>query len=183
MTTTETNPACLDATDALRWLRSRVRLRPGRTLVGIDGPEGSGKDGFAEELAALLADGRRLTCQHPVPLDEERFVVTAPDLIITDHRGRTELVADVKYKLTADGTGRSSDYYQLLAYCTSLALPRGVLIYADAGDLPAPRRRLHVRNAGTRLDTVRLSLHGSPEELDARVGVMVTELLLGVRSA
>ena len=59
----------------------------------------------------------------------------------------------------------------------------GAMSAADAGDLPAPRRRLHVRNAGTRLDTVRLSLHGSPEELDARVGVMVTELLLGVRSA
>ena len=61
MTTTETNPACLDATDALRWLCSRVRLRPGRTLVGIDGPEGSGKDGFAEELASLLADGGQQT--------------------------------------------------------------------------------------------------------------------------
>ena len=61
MTTTETNPACLDATDAPRWLRPRVRLRPGRTLVGIDGPEGSGKDGFAEELASLLADGGQQT--------------------------------------------------------------------------------------------------------------------------
>ncbi|WP_309224353.1 hypothetical protein [Propioniciclava sp. MC1683] len=86
-------------------------------------------------------------------------------------------MADVKYKLTTDGTGRSSDYYQLLAYCTSLALPRGVLIYADAGDLPAPPRRVHVRNGGTILDTVRLSLHGSPEELDAHVGAMVAQLL------
>lgn len=135
------------------------------------------EDFVSARVAALLTDGRRLTCQRPVPLDEERFVITAPDLIVTNHRGRTELVADVKYKLTTDGTGRSSDYYQLLAYCTSLALPRGVLIYADPGDLPAPPRRLHVRNGGTILDTVRLSLHGSPEELDAHVGAMVTGLL------
>lgn len=42
--------------DALRWLRSRVRLRPGRTLVGIDGLAGSGKTTFADELAALVSD-------------------------------------------------------------------------------------------------------------------------------
>lgn len=49
-------PVRLDGREAMRWLRSRLRLRPGRTLVAIDGLPGAGKTSFADELAELLAD-------------------------------------------------------------------------------------------------------------------------------
>ncbi len=45
-----------DAGTGLRQLRSRLRLQPGRTLVGIDGVLGSGRHTFADELAVLLAE-------------------------------------------------------------------------------------------------------------------------------
>ncbi|MDQ7993350.1 MAG: uridine kinase [Propionicimonas sp.] len=46
----------LDAAAGLKWLRSKVRTRAGRTLVGIDGVDGAGKTTFANELAGLLAE-------------------------------------------------------------------------------------------------------------------------------
>ncbi|MDR3070871.1 MAG: hypothetical protein LBU38_07715, partial [Propionibacteriaceae bacterium] len=46
----------LDAVGALKWLRARIRPRPGRTLVGIDGILGAGKYDFADELAGLLRE-------------------------------------------------------------------------------------------------------------------------------
>lgn len=46
----------LEGREAMRWLRSRLRLRPSRTLVAIDGLAGAGKTCFADELADLLSD-------------------------------------------------------------------------------------------------------------------------------
>jgi len=97
-----------------------------------------------------------------VSLDVASHVPTEPDLLFSDRTGSTVLVADTKYKLTSDGRGRNADYYQLLAYCTSLGLPRGVLIYCDIdGDAPAPSRTITVRHAGTVLETFRVRLSGS----------------------
>ena len=106
-----------------------------------------------------------------VPLDVAGRVPSEPDLLFTDRSGVHMLVADTKYKLTTDGRGRSADYYQLLAYCTALGLPRGVLIYCDTdGPAPAPPRSVEVRHAGTVLETFRVRLAGSAaditEELD-----------------
>ena len=46
-------------------------------------------------------------------------------------------VADTKYKITADGYARDTDYYQILAYTRALDVPAGMLIYCQRdGDAP-----------------------------------------------
>src|SRR3954466_10738035 len=52
-----------------------------------------------------------------------------PDLVIS-RRGEDGAVADVKYKRLDIEDMPHADLYQLLAYCTSMGLPRGILIYA-----------------------------------------------------
>lgn len=47
-------PVRLDARGGLKWLRAKLRTRTGRALVGIDGLDGSGKDTFADDLAAMI---------------------------------------------------------------------------------------------------------------------------------
>lgn len=46
----------MDAGAALKQLRARIRSRTGRTLVGIDGVDGSGKTTFADALAEMLRE-------------------------------------------------------------------------------------------------------------------------------
>ncbi len=46
----------LDAAGGLKWLRARLRSRPGRTLGGIDGLDGSGKSTFADDIASMVAE-------------------------------------------------------------------------------------------------------------------------------
>lgn len=45
-----------DRADGLRWLNCQLRNASGRTLVGIDGVDGSGKTTFAESLAELARE-------------------------------------------------------------------------------------------------------------------------------
>lgn len=49
--------ARLEGRHAMRWLRSRLRLMPGRSVVAIDVLAGAGKTCFADELAELLSEG------------------------------------------------------------------------------------------------------------------------------
>ncbi|MDR1834140.1 MAG: hypothetical protein LBQ92_05765 [Propionibacteriaceae bacterium] len=53
---TKTEVLRLNAVEALKWLRAKLRSRSGRTLVGIDGILGAGKAQFADELAELLRE-------------------------------------------------------------------------------------------------------------------------------
>ena len=47
-------------------------------------------------------------------------VAMYPDLVFRDLReGQVRYVGYIKYKLIDSGSGRSSDYYQLLAYTTA----------------------------------------------------------------
>ena len=52
---TETQPH-LGRPEALRWLNARLRSRTGRTLMAIDGVDGSGKTAFADDLADLVRE-------------------------------------------------------------------------------------------------------------------------------
>lgn len=105
--------------------------------------------------------------QHGAQLDRVGHVRIRPDLLFSRAR-RPVYVGDAKYKLTASGFGRESDYYQLLAYTTALDLPEGVLVYCHE-DGPAPPRDVDVLNSSKRLNTWRIPLAGSPSELDAAV--------------
>jgi len=87
-----------------------------------------------------------------------------PDL--TFWRGsQVVAVADCKYKLTSVGLGRSSDYYQALAYATVLGLRECWLLYARLpGETPA--RDVAIRNSDIAVRTFALDLTGS---IDAAV--------------
>lgn len=92
------HPVRLDGREALRWLRSRLRQRPSRTLVAIDGLPGAGKTSFANELAELLADSGTECIR--ISLDD--YVLTAtddPDTVAT-------FLEDVIEPLTDNGSGR-----------------------------------------------------------------------------
>ena len=52
---TETQPH-LGRPEALRLLNARLRSRTGRTLMAIDGVDGSGKTAFADDLADLVRE-------------------------------------------------------------------------------------------------------------------------------
>jgi len=97
-----------------------------------------------------------------------RRVPMAPDLTFVNDTGTTVYVADVKYKLTSSGMGRSDDYYQLLAYTTAMNLPEGLLIYSQA-DGDTPEREVVVRHAGKRLWTYAVPLAGSPADVERAV--------------
>lgn len=134
-------------------------------------------------LRARLRATWNVTRQQVVPLGAQGRVPGEPDLLFHDRSGKPVLVADSKYKLTNDGRGRSSDYYQLLAYCTALGLPRGVLIYADsASGAPPPARTVQVRNAQTILETVRVRLSGSPQDISREVDRLTAQLIGDDRS-
>ncbi|MGC5388582.1 hypothetical protein [Micromonospora sp. WMMA1976] len=115
---------------------------------------------IGDELRARLYPTIEVVEQMAVPLSVSPAVTMNPDLVFL--RGtKTVFVADVKYKLTGGGLGRTSDYYQLLAYTTALRLRRGMLIYCRA-DL-APDRVITVVGGNQRLHTHPMDLSGSPE--------------------
>ncbi len=132
-------------------------------------------------------------------LDAERRVAIQPDLTFGSS-GSTRFVADIKYKLTNDSSsGRTADYYQLLAYTTALDLPEGVLIYcldADRPDgdgsswslatsttsTPAPVTTapvgtaaissVRVRHTGTVLHRYALDLSGTPDDIGRNLNAL-----------
>jgi 5-methylcytosine-specific restriction enzyme subunit McrC len=125
------------------------------------------EDWVTRKLRAALRSRLVVIGQSQLKLDVGRKVSIAPDLEFRD-RDRAVYVGDVKYKLTGSGLARSSDYYQLLAYCTTLGLSEGVLIYAQT-EGAEPEREIVVRNAGTRLWTYRLDLSGSVTDLEGSI--------------
>ena len=97
---------------------------------------------------------RRLTSKIPI----------RPDLVLRGG-GRDLAVADTKYKELEPGQWPHADLYQLLAYCASLGLPRGLLIYASE----QPPGRHVVERAGISLEIVGVKMDGAPRDLDAPV--------------
>ena len=59
-------------------------------------------------------------------------------------------MADVKYKELESEKWSHADLYQLLAYCVSMGLPAGLLIYANA----RPLEKHAVQRAGVDLELV-----------------------------
>ena len=120
-----------------------------------------------DRLRTALRSQMTVKAEPTVHLGVGRRVAMNPDLTF-ENAGAPVYVADVKYKLTTTGAGRSGDYYQLLAYTTAMNLPEGLLIYCQ-DDGVAPEREVVVRNAGKRLWTYALPLAGSPKEVERAV--------------
>lgn len=121
------------------------------------------EQGLRRELRGVLAvDG-----QHTDRLDLERLIPIRPDLVFRGPRGEVLYVGDAKYKLSSDGLGRSSDYFQLHAYCTRFGLSDGVLIYGTEEAETRWPRSIVTAGDGVTLRTLRLPLMGAPVELQA----------------
>ncbi|MCB0960862.1 MAG: hypothetical protein KDB04_15245 [Acidimicrobiales bacterium] len=133
-----------------------------------------------ERLRAELRHQLEVTGQRRVGLDDERRVGMRPDLVFSKAR-LPVFVGDAKYKLTTSGLGRDRDYYQLLAYCTSLGLDEGVLVYCrDDGDVPPTV--VKVRNVDVQLHARAITLAGTPAEVDAEVRRLATWVLERVQA-
>lgn len=104
-------------------------------------------------------------------LDTDSRITMFPDLVFYDG-DRPVYCADIKYKLTSTGRGRSDDYYQLLAYTTATQVDEGLLIYCQAEGDPPPREIL-VGPAGKRLMTYPLALGGTPEQAESKMRGLV----------
>lgn len=100
-----------------------------------------------------------------------RQVDMRPDLVFREPGGVVRYVGDVKYKLATDARGRSSDYYQLLAYTTAMDLPEGVLIYCRRPD-DIGQSTVTVRNAGKRLVLRSVDLSGPPEVVEHEIATL-----------
>lgn len=117
-----------------------------------------------ERLRDELRGHLRVETEPAVYLGRGRRVHMSPDLVFRSLGGRSQPchVGDVKYKVARDAAGRSSDYYQLLAYTTALALPVGLLIYCR---LPGDeiQKAVTVRHAGTTLYVRAIDLSGTAD--------------------
>lgn len=89
---------------------------------------------------AIAVRGRRAVAQKRWHFDQPRVdgVARVPMAIdLLEYDGRTPImVYDAKYKAASnDGRYPNADFYQMLAYCTTIGLDRAVLVYAQGGDV------------------------------------------------
>lgn len=117
--------------------------------------------------------GGRVRREPDNALDVAGRVVMKPD-IVWYRGGQPAAVADAKYKVESV----TADLYQLLAYCTTLPLPRGHLVYAaGTTSAAAPEPRVYVvRNAGVEIVCHALDLAAPPAGVLARVRALADRL-------
>jgi len=119
---------------------------------------------------AIAERGRRAVPQKRWQFDEPRFdgvgrVPMAIDLLEYDGTAPV-MVYDAKYKAAAgDGRYPNADFYQMLAYCTTVGLDRAVLVYAQGGP-PVDRR---VVNSAVTIREWPLDLSLAPEQMLASI--------------
>jgi 5-methylcytosine-specific restriction enzyme subunit McrC len=148
------------------------------TLRGSVGSVGAGvflidmNKVFEVFVAARLSrylSGRLTACpQQTGPLGLDGRVKIRPDLVFKREADEVVYVADTKYKISADGYGRDTDYYQILAYATALDVPEGMLIYCQR-DGSVPPREIEVGKLRTRLVTLAIGLSGTPKDVEQRL--------------
>jgi 5-methylcytosine-specific restriction enzyme subunit McrC len=129
----------------------------------------------------LERHGGRTALQHGREhLDEEKRIKLIPD--ITWWKG-TECCAvlDAKYKPLDDARFPNADAYQMLAYCTSLRLGRGYLVYAK--DAIGKERTHHVRNSGPRIEVRSVDVEREPTHVLDEVQRLADEVAFARRGA
>ncbi|MBT1636778.1 McrC family protein [Clavibacter michiganensis] len=165
---------------ALRFAESILRrIAPsttgdGRPVASFVVDMGKAFEGFVTAaLSASFADGSGgvSTAQYVTRLDEERTQTIRPDFVHGDG-GEPRIVVDAKYKT---GAAPVEDLYQMLAYCTVLALGEGTLVYVADRD-HAQSRVSTVRGAGIRIRIVRVDVSVPPEQMLSQVGGLRSEL-------
>ena len=93
-------------------------------------------------------------------LDEGGRVRLRPDLVWDGRGGLPTAVLDAKYKTARAGGVPESDLYQMHAYCASLGLRTGHLVYAEAHP-----EVVRVVRGGPEIYVHRLDLSADPREL------------------
>lgn len=115
---------------------------------------------------AMQPYGGELRLQWNGHLDIQRLIRIIPDLTWWVG-GRCVAVADAKYKALRPAGMPNADAYQMLAYCTALALPKGFLVYAkDSGERVGARE---VFNSSCRIEVRTLDVELAPAVLLAEV--------------
>jgi 5-methylcytosine-specific restriction enzyme subunit McrC len=170
-------------TDTRLTARYRPALRLARLVLARHGTEhhagGLRAAGFAfnlnqvfeDWLTAVLSqaftDGT-VVAQHPMTLDAAGTVGMKPD-ITWWRNGTCRAVIDAKYKRST----ANADLYQMLAYCTTLGLPQGHLVYANDH---APRCEHQLTGAGVRVVAHGLDLAAPLEDLRAQIRHIADEI-------
>ncbi|BBC32812.1 hypothetical protein SGFS_041060 [Streptomyces graminofaciens] len=114
--------------------------------------------------AALTRHGIRCADQETHHrLDEAGRVPFRPDLVLY-RAGRPVSVVDAKYTFLKPTAPPVDHLYQLLSYCTALALPHGHLVYAAASGANTPVDHT-IRHAGITITAHALDLSRRPADL------------------
>ena len=124
----------------------------------------------------------RLILRHS-SFETDRGGIRAPGFLIDMNRVFQDFVTQALREdlqvsdrvFRSDDRVPNADLYQLLAYATALALPGGLLIYAQGEAEPAAYR---VRHAGKRLEIAALDLSGTIDDLLARIGALAQRIRL-----
>lgn len=158
------------------WQATSPEHAPGSLLTG----------GFLFNMATIFENflvgalSEQLQARHggaprrkPCHLDEACSVELKPDLV-WQVDGQPVAVIDAKYKLETP----QADLYQVLAYCTALRLPRGLLVYAQG-----TTQRHVVRYSGIEIACRALDLMLPPSTLLAQIGDIADELLANSSAA
>ncbi|WP_405754010.1 McrC family protein [Streptomyces sp. NBC_01411] len=111
---------------------------------------------------ALRGTSRTARLQDPHHLDVADAIRMKPDFVLYEADGSVAAVADAKYKTEKRGGYPDADLYQMLAYCTSLGLREGHLVYAKGNAVHAAHE---VRHAGTVIHQHALDLDQQPAGL------------------
>lgn len=130
---------------------------------------------LTERLRRILRGSLDVVDEPIVHLGAGQQVTMRPDLEFRDSNGMARYVGDIKYKWAEQAHGRSSDYYQLLAYTTALDLPEGVLVYCRRKD-EIGRKTVTVKHAGKRLVLRSIDLTGPPEMVDREIATLASEI-------
>lgn len=189
-------PMYADVMTALRFTRLNRHYRPALRLAGlvlanltlVDNPGAITASTFVVDMNDLFQrfvterlrrELRGALDVHPEPqvlLDVNGQVQMNPDLVFRARGGQARHVGDVKYKLVTDARGRSSDYYQLLAYTTALDLQAGILIYCRRrGD--EAQRPITVKSVGKTLHVRAIDLSGSHDAVQLEITQLAQAIL------
>lgn len=97
-----------------------------------------------------------------------------PDIVV--RRGGHPLLAiDCKYKRLDAGQFKNHDQYQILAYCTSLNVERGLLVYPRHEQ--ALDEDIQVRNSGVRIRQISIDLGGDRREFAGACHAFVARVI------
>ncbi|WP_405691646.1 McrC family protein [Streptomyces sp. NBC_01185] len=124
---------------------------------------------------ALTAYGGHATLQaRNIHLDEGGAIRMRPDLVWYGESGVPLAVADAKYKAGRPQGYPDADLYQMLAYCTSLGLKNGHLVYAKGN---APHAGHMVRHSGIVLHQHALDIGQAPSVLLSAVSALTVSMV------